>query len=171
MFHLFSTWNGLHPVVVHFPIILLLIAPLLVILGTVLPEAQRGPFLASALILMVLGTSMSYLAAATGESATKAIASAPAVAALLEEHRSLAETTRELFSVITPIFALLLLAHGLLRRKLDAWVRTSLFAAFLLFYGTGAVLLVNTARKGSRLVHVLGARRAVTRNLPSKGGR
>jgi len=171
MFHLFPTWNGLHPVVVHFPIILLLIAPLLVILGTVLPEARRGPFLASALILMVLGTSMSYLAAATGESATKVIASTTAVAALLEEHRCLAETTRDLFSVLTLIFAVLLFARRLLRCGLDSWVRTSLFGAFLLFYGSGAVLLVDTAVKGTRLVHVLGATTAVTCNLPSKGGR
>ena len=171
MFHLFPAWNGLHPVVVHFPVILLLIAPLLVILGAVLPEAQRGPFLASALILMVLGTSMTYLAAATGKSATKVITSTPAVAVLLEEHRSLADTTRELFSVLTLVFAVLLFAHRLLRRGLDAWVRTSLLAAFLLFYGTGAVLLVDTARKGSHLVQVLGPRRAVTCHLPSKGGR
>ena len=171
MFHLFPAWNELHPVVVHFPVILLLVAPLLVILGAVLHEAQRGPFLASALTLMVLGTSMTYLAAATGESATKVITSTPAVAVLLEEHRSLAETTRELFSVLTLVFAVLLFAHRLLRRGLDSWVRTSLIAAFLLFYGTGAVLLVDTARKGSHLVQVLGARRAVTCHLPSKGGR
>jgi hypothetical protein len=120
---------------------------------------------------MVLGTGMTYLAVATGESAVKVTPAAPAVTALLEEHRSLAETTRELFSVLTLVFAALLFAHRLPRRELDSWVRTSLFAAFLLFYGTGAVLLVNTALKGSHLVQLLGARRTVTCNLPSKGGR
>jgi uncharacterized membrane protein len=171
MFHLFPAWNGLHPVVVHFPVILLLFAPLLVILGIILPEAQRRPFLASALTLMVLGTSMTYLAATTGVSATKVITSTPAVAALLEEHRSLAATTRELFSVLTLVFAALLFVPRLLRRGLDSWVRTSLIAAFLLFYGTGAVLLIDTALKGSHLVQELGARRAVTCHLPNKGGR
>jgi len=171
MFHLFPTWNGLHPVVVHFPIILLLIAPLLVILGTVLPEAQRGPFLASALILMVLGTSMTYLAVATGELAIKAVASPPSLNGLLEEHRSLAQSTRGLFSVLTVVFTALLFAHRLLRRELDSWVKTSLFGAFLLFYGSGVVLLVDTALKGGQLMHVLGAKTAVTCNLPSKGGR
>jgi uncharacterized membrane protein len=171
MFHLFPASNGFHPAVAHFMVILLLITPLLVILGAVLPEAHRGPFLAAALILMALGTSMTYVAVATGESAMKAIASAPAVAALLEEHQSLAESTRELFSVLTLVFAVLLLAHRLLRRELDSWVRISLFVVFLLFYGTGAVLLVDTALKGSRLVQVLGAEGAVTCNLPSKGER
>ena len=171
MFHLFSVWNGLHPIIVHFPVILLLVAPVLVLLGSFLPEAHRGPFLGYALTLMVLGTCMTYVAVATGEAATKAVVCRPALRGPLQEHRSLAETTRELFSLITPIFALLLLAHRLLRRKLDAWVRTSLFAAFLLFYGTGAVLLVDTALKGSHLVKALGSQWAARSSLPSKGGR
>jgi uncharacterized membrane protein len=152
-------------------VILLLIAPLLVILGAVLREPHRGPFLAAALTLMALGTSMTYVAVATGESAMKGVVSPPGFNDLLNEHQSLAESTRELFSVLTLVFAVLLFAHRLLRRELDSWVRISLFAAFLLFYGTGAVLLVDTALKGSRLVQVLGAERAVTCNLPSKGGR
>ena len=169
MFHLFPAWNGSHPVVVHFPIILLMIAPLLVIAGAALPIAKRGPFLAAALILMVVGTSTTYLAVATGESARQTLGSGPAFSGLVEEHRSLAETTREVFSVLTLVFAFLLFAHKLMRRQLDSWVRTSLLAAFLLFYGTGAVLLIDTALKGTSLVRVLGARRAVTSNLPSEG--
>jgi uncharacterized membrane protein len=161
----------LHCVVVRFPIILLLAAPFFVIVGAAVSGAERRLFLGSALTLMVLGTGMTYLAVATGESAMKVIPSPPAVAALLEEHWCLAETTRELFSVLTLVFAALLFADRLPRCELDSWVRTSLFAAFLLFYGTGAVLLVNTALKGSRLVQLLGARRAITCNLPSKGGR
>jgi len=171
MSHLFSAWNGLHPIIVHFPVILLLVAPVLVILGSFLPEAHRGPFLGYALTLMVLGTGMTYVAVATGEAATKSVVCRPALSEPLQEHRSLAATTSELFSVITPVFALLLLAHRLLRGKLEAWVRTSLFAAFLLFYGTGAVLLVDTALKGSRLVKVLGSPWAVSSSLPGKGGR
>jgi uncharacterized membrane protein len=171
MLHLSPDWNGLHRLVVHFPIILLLVAPLFVIVGAVSSAARRRLFLGAALILVVLGTGMTYLAVATGELAMKAVASAPALDGLLQEHRSLAQSTRELFSVLTLAFAALLFPHTLLRRELDSWVRTSLFAAFLIFYGTGAVLLVDTALKGDRLVHVLGAKTAVTNNLPNKGGR
>ena len=171
MLHLFSAWNRLHPIIVHVPVILLLVAPLLVILGSILPEAHREPFLGYALTLMVLGTCMTYVALATGEAATKDVVYRSALNGPLQEHRSLAETTSELFSVITPVFALLLFAHRLLRHKLDAWVRTSLFAAFLLFYGTGAVLLVDTALKGSRVVKVLGSQWAATSSLPGKGAR
>ena len=171
MFHFFPAWSGLHPVVVHFPVILLMTAPLLVIAGAALPTARRRPFLAAALTLMVLGTGMTYLAVATGESARRTVASGPALSSLLEGHRTLAETTREVFSVLTLAFAVLLFAHKLMRRELDSWIRTSLLAAFLLFYGTGAVLLIDTTLKGTRLVRVLGAGRAVTSNLPSEGGR
>ncbi len=43
-------WDGLHPLVVHFPIALLLVAPVFVVLGLVLPRAGRG-FLVGALVL------------------------------------------------------------------------------------------------------------------------
>lgn len=169
--HLSSDWDGLHRLMAHFPIVLLLLAPLFVIMGAVPSAARKRLFLGSALTLMVLGTSMIYWAVATGELAMKVAVAPPAFATLLEEHRSLAQSTRELFSVLTLVFAALLFAHKLLRLELDSWVRTSLFAAFLLFYGTGAVLLVDTALKGGRLMHVLGAKTAATCNLPSKGGR
>jgi uncharacterized membrane protein/CheY-like chemotaxis protein len=171
MFHVSPDWSGLHHFIVHFPIILLLVAPLFVIVGIAVPVTKSRLFLGSALTLMVLGTGMTYLAVATGELATKVVAPAPALNALLEEHRSLAETTRELFSVLTLVFAALLFGHRLLRHELDSRVSRALFAVFLIFYGTGAVLLVDTTLKGSRLVHMLGTNAAETRILPQKGGR
>jgi uncharacterized membrane protein len=171
MAHLSPGWDGVHSLIVHFPIVLLLLAPVFVIMGAVPSAARKRLFLGSALTLMILGTGMTYLAVATGELAMKNAVAPPAFATLLEEHRSLAQSTRELFSVLTLAFAALLFAHGLLRRELDSWVRTSLFAAFLIFYGTGAIFLVETAVKGGHLAHVLGAKTTVTCNLPSKGGR
>jgi uncharacterized membrane protein len=171
MFNVSPAWNELHPVIVHFSIILLLVAPLLVVVAVVPCVAQRGLFLGSALALMVLGTGVTYLAVATGESAMKVVVSAPALGGLLGEHQSLAQSTRELFSLLTLLFAALLFAHRLLGRELDAGVSTALFTAFLIFYVTGAVLLVDTALKGERLVHALGATTATTCNLPNKGGR
>lgn len=167
--YLSPAWNGLHSLVVRFPIVLLLIAPVLVTVGAAFPAAKRGPFLGSALALMVLGTSMTYLAVATGELEMKAVVSPLALNGLLEEHRSLAQSTRGLFSVLTLVFAALLYAHRLLRHELDSWVRTSLFAIFLIFYGAGAIFLVETARMGGRLAHVIGVGTAVTCNLPTRG--
>lgn len=164
-------WSGLHPLIVHIPIILLLVAPLLVITGVRFSSGKGRLFLGSAFTLMVLGTVMTYVAVASGELATKSVISPPGFEALLYEHRALAETTRDLFSMLTLAFAALLFARRMLTRELDSWVSTALFAVFLIFYGSGAVLLVDTAIKGGRLVHLLGTNPAVTSNLPNIGGR
>jgi len=171
MFHLSPGWNGLHRFIVYFPVILLLVAPLFVIVGAAVSAAKRQLFLGSALTLMLLGTGMSYLAVATGELAMKGVISTPGFNDLINEHQSLAKTTLELFSALTLGFAALVFSPKLLRRDLESWVRTSLFAAFLVFYGTGAVLLIDTTLKGGSIVRVLDATQAVTNNLPNKGGR
>ena len=111
--HLTPGWSGLHSLVVHFPIILLLVAPFLVIVGALVSAPKRRLFLGSALTLMVLGTNITYSAVATGELAMTVVVAPPALATRLKEHRSLAESTRELFSVLTLVFAALLFAHRL----------------------------------------------------------
>jgi uncharacterized membrane protein len=170
MLHLSPCSNGLHALIVYFPIILLLVAPFLVIVGIGFSTAKRRLFLGSALTLMLLGTAMTFLDVTTGEVAIRAVDPTPAFKVALEEHRALAETTRELFSVLTLGFAALLFVPRLLGRDLESRPKTALFAAFLVFYATGAVLLVDTALKAGRLVHMLGAKPAVTCNLPAKGG-
>ena len=37
-------WSELHPLVIHFPIALLLVAPLFVIAGVILAPPKGGPF-------------------------------------------------------------------------------------------------------------------------------
>ena len=50
------SWQAIHPLIVHFPIVLLLIAPLFIVMGVVPRPARSFPFLLVALILMTLGT-------------------------------------------------------------------------------------------------------------------
>ena len=50
------SWQAIHPLVVHFPIALLLIAPVFILIGIALKPERRFPFLLVALILMALGT-------------------------------------------------------------------------------------------------------------------
>lgn len=150
------SWDGLHPLIIHFPIALLLVAPLFVILGAVLEPRRGRPFLIAALVLMVLGTIGTLAAVSTGEAAGELAERAGQVEAVLERHEELAETTRTVFLALTAVFAAVLFVPRLFRRELARGPLTALLAVFLVSYGAGAVLLANTAHNGGRLVHELG---------------
>jgi len=149
-------WNRLHPLVVHFPTAILLVAPLFVILGAVVAPPRDKPFLASALIIMVISTISLFVALQTGETASELVGRTAQVKEVLKLHDSLAETTCLLFSVLTVVFAHLLVLPKILRRELSRTLSASLLAAFLILYATGALFLVNTGHQGGRMVHELG---------------
>ncbi len=149
-------WSELHPLVIHFPIALLLVTPLFIIAGVLMNPQKGRPFLIAAFSLMLLGTAGTFLAIATGEAAGEVAERTAAVSAVLERHEDLAETTRIIFSVLTVIFATILFLPRLLKRETTTAVARILPLAFLLFYGAGTVVLVNTAHNGGRLVHELG---------------
>lgn len=149
-------WTELHPLVIHFPIALLLVAPLFIIVGVIANPQKGRPFLVSALVLMLLGTTSTFFAIATGEAAGEIAERTPVVGAVLERHEDLAEMTRIVFSVLTLLFAAILLLPRVLKREPSTATARILPLAFLLFYSTGAVILVNTAHNGGRLVHELG---------------
>ena len=92
-----------------------------------------------------------------------------AISAVLERHEDLAETTRIIFSVLTIIFSTILFLPRLLKRETTAVARI-LPLAFLLFYGAGTVVLVNTAHNGGRLVHEFGIRAIPTPSNEASNG-
>ena len=149
-------WSTLHPLIVHFPIALLVVVPLFVVIG-MFAKAERGrSFLITALILMALGTVSTFVATSTGEAAKEPAESKPGVEAVLEQHEDLAETTQVAFSALTLIYAAILFAPRLLPRPLPPRVAMALPIAFLALYSAGLLLLMNTAHQGGRLVHELG---------------
>lgn len=149
-------WDGLHPLIVHFPIALLLVVPLFILIGALLPLRRGRPLLLSALLLMVLGTAGTYVAISTGEAAGELADRSPAINATIEQHEELAEQTRTLFTVLTAVFAVILLLPLAIRRPLPRAPQAVLSLAFLVFYAAGGVMLANTAHQGGRLVHELG---------------
>jgi uncharacterized membrane protein len=161
------SWDGLHPLVVHFPIALLLIAPLFVLLGVALSRGR--PFLWAALLLMVIGTAGTFFAVSTGEAAGKLAERTPQINAVLEHHEQLAERTRAGFAALTAIFAVILLLPAAFRRKAGRLSRVVAPLLFLVFYGAVVVLLVNTAHNGGRLVHELGVQ-ALVAPAPAPAG-
>jgi uncharacterized membrane protein len=159
----------MHPLLVHFPIALLLVAPLFVVLGAVLSSQRGRPFLMAALILMVIGTAGILGARESGEAASKTAVKTPQIEAVLENHEELAETSSVLFLLLTAVFAGIVMAPSLLKRPVTRAMTTALPLAFLLFYSAGAVMLVNTAHNGGRLVHELGVRTGAGQQSASTG--
>lgn len=149
------SWDALHPLVVHFPVALLLVAPLFVLLGLVRGRDGKSYFTA-ALVLMALGTLATYVAVPTGEAAAKLAERTPEINAVIERHENLAETSRMLFTALTAIFAVLVLLPRLLKRDLERLPAVALYAVFLVLYAFGAMTIANTAHNGGRLVHEFG---------------
>src|SRR5438552_17008626 len=78
-----SGWNELHPLVVHFPIALLLVAPLFVLMGALWPRRTGLYFPGCALILISLGTLTIFASLSIEEASSKAIVQTPALASLI----------------------------------------------------------------------------------------
>ncbi len=154
------SWDGLHPLIIHFPIGLLLIAPLFVLIGAALkPEKSRSYFIA-ALILMLFGTASTFIAIETGEAAGKLATRTPEINRVLEHHEQLAEKTRLSFSILTVVFAAIIFVPRFVKRETRVFT-TALPILFLVFYSGAALLLANTAHNGGRLVHEFGVQALV----------
>ena len=156
MFPPLPSWDGLHPLVIHFPIALLMVAPLFLLLGMVFRRGGRLLPLC-ALMLMFLGTVASYVAVETGEAARDLLVRTPEITAAIESHEELADLTRSLFTVLTVILAALVLVPVFLGREREKLPHLAMHAIFLLIYAGGLLVLLNAAAAGGRIVHELGA--------------
>jgi uncharacterized membrane protein len=148
-------WDALHPLIVHFPIALLLVAPLFVVAG-LLVRRSAVTLSAVALALMVLGTAGTWVAVATGEASAELADRSPVINAAIEQHEELAETTRAVFTGLTVVFAVLLAARVLVPHRIPAAINLGAQVVFLGGFLAGTVLLANTAHHGGVLVHEHG---------------
>jgi uncharacterized membrane protein len=155
------SWDAIHPMIIHFPIVLLLLAPLLILVGALRRPERSRTILYVALAVMIAGTIGTYFAVASGEAAAQLAERSAQVETVLEHHEQLAEATRIGFSVLTVIFAAILVIPQLLKMASTRLASTMLPLAFLLLYGGGVLLLTNTAHNGGRLVHEFGVAAAV----------
>jgi len=154
-------WEGMHPLVVHFPIALLLFAAVFVVLAAIVPK--RGWwFSVSALILLIGGTVGAGVAISTGEAARDVVEDGEEeMFDVLQEHEDMAEQARNVFVVLTAVYAFVVFLP-LVAGSLQSW-RFSLPAnlLFLIALMGANLLLANTAHLGGRLVHQYGVRSAL----------
>ena len=163
---LIPDWQQLHPLIVHFPTALLLVAPIFILIGILRPPTSALPYLLSALLLMVLGTIASYVALSTGLAARSQTRLPLEINAIVKNHQSLAETTALTFAALTIVFGAIVIVPRLLSRHSSRVITAALPAVFLVLYAAGVVLLVDTAHEGGRLVHEFG----ITATHPTNSG-
>jgi uncharacterized membrane protein len=96
-------WDSLHPLIIHFPIALLLVSPLSVLIGAFLTPLKGRPYMVAALILLLLGTGSLFLAVQTGEAASELAERSAAMSPMLESHQTLATETRGIFATLSVI--------------------------------------------------------------------
>jgi uncharacterized membrane protein len=160
-------WDGLHPFVVHFPIALLLFAPVFVLLGMLRRRRPSGPRM-SALILLVAGTAAVMAAISTGKAAGELADHTPAINAVMSRHVDLAVLVRNVFAALTAAYALLLLLPRWVKALARPAVAVASQAVFLVLLLAGCLLLVNASHEGGRLVHQLGVHAMMPAVTPDK---
>lgn len=149
------TWDALHPGISHFPIALLLVVPVLVLLGLLLPKHRANLFVMS-LWFLLAGTLFLYLSASTGDGARDAVQRTPEIKKAIESHENIGSAARAVFTVLTVLWFALQYGPGLLKRRHSQSMSSAFAVVFLALYAGASLLLFNVAHSGAVLVHKLG---------------
>jgi uncharacterized membrane protein len=159
-------WDGLHPLVIHFPIALLLVVPVFVAFAVARP-LRSGTYAIPALILLVIGTAGAFVAVETGEAAAELATRTDVVNSTIGRHAELAETARNIFAFLTLLYAAVtVLPLGLKSLARPVYTRAA-NAVFLVLLLGGDLLLANVAHQGGVLVHQLGVHAIVAGPAPA----
>lgn len=153
---LLPTWTSIHPLVVHFPIALALVAPFCWAAFILRPSFDL--FEKSTLVLIWGAALGSYLAVASGEASAVAFAQ-PALDQLIEEHEELGELTRGLLTISALVLSGAFVlprwgALGVFRKRRWALLGTRFVALAALLASAGALSVA--AHHGGQLVHKYG---------------
>ncbi|MCX7011873.1 MAG: hypothetical protein NTW86_04785 [Candidatus Sumerlaeota bacterium] len=150
-------WDSIHPQIIHFPIVLLLTAPLFVALGIVV--RKRGTcFAIAALCLMGLGAAGTFVAVESGEAAAQLATRTPEITEAIGRHQEMAETTRLVFTLLTVLYAAILFGPALLKRPLSPRASIIVQIVFFVVYAGCLILVADTGHLGGLLVHKFGVR-------------
>lgn len=153
-----SDWGGLHPLLVHFPIVLFFVAPFFAA-AALIWSASAKTLNICALALMLTGVAAILAATSSGEMAAEHLASPPLeVIDTLDAHYRLAEQARLGFCILTAVFFLFVCLRTRLSARFGRRGEITAVALFLLIYASQLLLLFNAAHYGGKLVHQHGLR-------------
>ncbi len=153
-------WDGLHPLIVHFPIALLTAAPLLVLVGLLVRKDAR-PWTLAGLLLAALGTLATWVATGSGHAAAQLIQASRGLGSVVERHEDLGLLTRNIFTGLTLLLAVLYWGPGWFKKTLPQAVAVTLGVVYLVLYAGGLAVMANAAHQGGRLVHEFGVHAVV----------
>jgi uncharacterized membrane protein len=154
----------MHPLVVHFPIGLLLVCPLFVLLGALFP-AKGWWFRWTALILLGLGTCSAFVAVQTGEAAYNTVEEEDeGLWTTLDKHKEDTEFARNVFAGLTVVYAVLLVLPLLWKRFASGPFTAVSQLVFLVLLMGGNALLANAAHLGGEVVHKYGVRAVLAKD-------
>lgn len=148
-------WSGMHPMLVHFPVALLVIVPVFYALALYRRE-PTGPYAVSAWVILAMGTAAAWLSTESGEAAASIVVATPQIQEALHRHAEWGETARSIATALWVVQSALWAWVALLKRPLGkGWGMGTLW---LLMAGSlaGTVAVALAGHAGAYLVHGLG---------------
>jgi uncharacterized membrane protein len=146
-------FEGMHPLVVHLPIGVLVLIPLFILLAIVFKHNSKS-FVITTTLLSWIGTIGAIVAVITGHAAYELAPRSAEINELLIKHMNLAELTRNLFIGFSVVYTVFLYFFS--KDKLKPSLVFILQIVFLIFAGISILVLVNAGHIGAELVHKHG---------------
>ncbi len=158
--------DGLHPLIVHFPLGLLLTAPVFLLMALIW-GARRKELMLVSLVMVALGTLGTVAAVWSGENGEHAAKGVQGAGSVLHDHEELGELARNLFLGMTALLGAATVLLYVKAVKLSSRVTGVITATLLLLYAAPALVLANAGHQGGRLVHELGVKAWAAQAQPS----
>jgi len=151
------SWDGLHPLVIHFPIALMFVAPILVILAVVVRK-HAGGLLLGASGLMIISAVSAIVAVSTGEAASGLAEKVPGAGAILDNHEKLGEQARTLTVLLALAMCAGTAGYIFKADKAPGKLWLGLAGLYLVGHAFGAIVIAKAGHEGGRLVHEVGVK-------------
>lgn len=150
-----TDWGSLHPLAVHFPIVLLFVVPLFILAGLLSPHIRKTIYLIT-LVLLWAGVLSLLITFSTGETASEAIPKKSDAFQTLKIHYNLAELSHNIFFSLSCIFTLYFFLSSKIEKMIKQTGHNIILFLFLLAYLGGLLVLTSAAHQGGKLVHKYG---------------